>query len=433
MEAFYGGAAGGGKSDALLMAALQYVHVPGYSALLLRRSFTHLSLPGALMDRAREWLYSTDAKWHEVEKTWEFPSGATMTFGYLEQEADKYRYQSAEFQYIGFDELTQFTESQYQYLFSRLRRLKTSSVNIRMRAASNPGDRGHDWVYQRFMVEGPNCGRVFIPAKLRDNDYLDQAEYVKTLAELDPVTREQLLNGDWSVRESGGKFRRGWFKIVDDYPHEFDRLVRYWDLAATTPRAGRDPDYTVGVLMGIKNGIYYILDVQRDRLSPQGVEELIRTTAELDSKIVDIYIEQEPGSAGVNTVDHYVRTVLQGFTARGNKTTGAKEMRANPMSSAAEAGNMYLVRGLWNRPFLDELEVFPRGAHDDQVDAASGAFSMLGEANKYGAYVLDVIHASTRWAAPAAVANFSDPRYLDINEYADDSPLWVDPRGIEVN
>ena len=107
-EVLYGGAAGGGKSDALLMAALQYVDVPHYAALLLRRSYTDLSLPGALMDRAKAWLIPTDAEWRESSKTWYFPSGATLTFGYLDQTGAEYRYQSTEFQFIGFDELTQF-------------------------------------------------------------------------------------------------------------------------------------------------------------------------------------------------------------------------------------------------------------------------------------------------------------------------------------
>lgn len=127
-EALYGGQAGGGKSDTLLSGALEYVDVPGYAALLLRRSFTDLALPGALMDRAHQWLRGTPAKWSGQTKTYTFPSGATLTFGYLENENDKYRYQSAEFQFIGFDELTQFEETQYRYLFSRLRRPKLPCI-----------------------------------------------------------------------------------------------------------------------------------------------------------------------------------------------------------------------------------------------------------------------------------------------------------------
>jgi hypothetical protein len=192
-EALYGGAAGGGKSDALLMGALQYVDIPGYSALVLRKSYSDLSQPGALIPRAAEWLGGTGAKWNGADHIWRFPSGATLSFGYLETEADKYRYQSAEYQYIGFDELTQFAESQYTYLFSRLRRLRGSNLPLRMRSASNPGGFGHDWVKERFITHREGR-RVFIPAKLDDNPYLDQAEYRSALAELDSVTRAQLLN-----------------------------------------------------------------------------------------------------------------------------------------------------------------------------------------------------------------------------------------------
>src|SRR5215472_1701781 len=103
-EVLYGGAAGGGKSSALLMAALMYVDEPGYSALIVRRTYADLALPGALMDRAAAWLGDTNARWDALKKTWRFPSGATLTFGNMENEADKYRYQGTDFQYIAFDE-----------------------------------------------------------------------------------------------------------------------------------------------------------------------------------------------------------------------------------------------------------------------------------------------------------------------------------------
>lgn len=151
-EALYGGAAGGGKSDALLMAALMYADVPGYSALLLRRTFPDLAQKGALMDRAASWLGGTAAKWNERDKRYTFPSGAALTFGYLDAEKDKYRYQGAEFQFVGFDETTQFEDTKYKYLLSRLRRLETSPIPLRQRGATNPGGLGHEWVYERFVV-----------------------------------------------------------------------------------------------------------------------------------------------------------------------------------------------------------------------------------------------------------------------------------------
>lgn len=203
LEALYGGAAGGGKSSALLMAALQYVHVPGYAALILRRTFADLALPGAIMDRSHDWLQGTGAKWNDRDKMWTFPSGATLSFGYMETERDKYRYQGAELQFVGVDELTQWTEPAYTYLLSRLRRLRDAPVPLRARSASNPGGIGHDWVRRRFVEATRAEGCAFVPATLADNPHLDAVAYRDSLARLDSITRRQLLDGVW-IRDSGG-------------------------------------------------------------------------------------------------------------------------------------------------------------------------------------------------------------------------------------
>ena len=375
LEAFYGGAAGGGKSFALLMAALQYVQVAGYQALILRRTYPDLALPGALMEVARDWLQGK-AKWDGQEHTWSFPSGATLTFGYLEHEKDKYRYRSSQFHFIAFDELTQFTESQYRFLFSRLRRRQDSNIPLRMRSASNPGDIGHGWVRQRFIVEGERHGRIYVPARLADNPHLDAREYERSLAQLDPTERRRLLEGDWDAQEAGNKFQREWFTIVDDWPRDAVR-VRFWDLAATKTRPGKDPDWTAGVLVAGRRGQYWVIDVRRARTTPAGVEALMRQTAELDGRDVPIYVEQEGGASGVAYLDHLQRDVLAGFACRGRRPTANKQARADIVSSAAEAGNVCLVRGDWIGDYLDELEQFPGGSHDDQVDATSGAFAVL--------------------------------------------------------
>lgn len=368
-EALYGGAAGGGKSSALLMAALQYVDVPGYSALLLRRTYADLSKAGALMDRAREWLSGTDARWNEQKKEWRFPSGAVLAFGHMENEKDKFNYQGSEWQFVGFDELTHFTQTQYTYLFSRLRRLKGSPVPLRVRAGSNPGGVGHEWVFERFFT---NRGkRVFVKSLLEDNPHLDREEYEESLKELDPITRLQLRMGDWTVRQKGPLFQREWFRIVDEPPAGI-RWVRRWDLAATEVKPGKDPDWTAGAKVGWKDGVLYIADIVRKRARPMAIEQLIQQTAELDGKDVAIRMEQEPGSSGLNTIDNYARRVLVGYDFRGERSTGDKVSYARPLSAAAEAGNVVLVRGPWNKDFLDEVEPFPTpGVHDDQVDAVS--------------------------------------------------------------
>lgn len=200
------------------MGALEHRDVPGYSALILRRTFQDLAKPGALLDRAHSWLTGSGARWNEQKKQWRFPSGAVLAFGYLENDIDIYQYQSAEYQYIAYDELTQFTERQYIYLFSRLRRLEGVEVPLRMRSASNPGGIGAEWVASRFIPDDwlpehgrqlaviEKDGRAFVPAKLADNPYLDQASYEQSLTELDDVTKAQLLEGDWQVRERGNIF-----------------------------------------------------------------------------------------------------------------------------------------------------------------------------------------------------------------------------------
>src|SRR5262249_8586418 len=154
------------------------------------------------------------------DKRFTFPSGATISFGYLDSEDDAYQYDSSEFQYIGFDELTSFTELQYIYLFSRLRTTKDNPLPLRMRAASNPGNRGHDWVKARFMIgqapevlRGEYPTRFFLPARIADNPHLRAHEYLGSLSNLDAVRRRQLLEGDWEVTASGNLFRREWFTI----------------------------------------------------------------------------------------------------------------------------------------------------------------------------------------------------------------------------
>lgn len=246
-EAFYGGAAGGGKSDALLMAALQFADVPGYSALILRRSFQDLALPGALLDRAHSWLGNSGAKWKDQTKQWEFPlaygtENPTLNFGYLEHEKDKYRYQSSEFDCIEFDELTQFSGTQYTYMFSRLRKTADSKVPfVRMRSASNPGNQGHEFVKLRFVDPG-DPRRPFIPARLADNPHIEQQSYRESLAELDPETRRQLEEGDWSEPTPEGAY----------YGRQYDAAEREGRITHVphTPNLPVDTWWDLGIAKG---------------------------------------------------------------------------------------------------------------------------------------------------------------------------------------
>lgn len=387
-EILYGGAAGGGKSVAQLMAALQFVDVPGYSAILFRKTYADLSLPGALIDMSKQWLMpfveSKEVKWSEKEKKYIFPSGASLSFGYLESDNDCYRYQGAEFQYIGMDECTHISPANYRYLFSRLRKTKDLQVPLRFRATANPGGEYGEYYYQRFFVEGADKGRIFIGAGLDDNPHLDAEQYKESLNELDPVVKEQLLNGNWEIKASGDMLNRHWFQIVPpaSVPVGASR-VRFWDMASTDPskrkgkgRDKRDPDWTVGFKLAMYQGMYWIEDIIRVQKTPQGVEETIKSTAREDGFTCAIRMEQEPGSSGVAIIDHYSRNILQGYNFLGVPSTGSKIERARNASAAAENGKVFIVSTCRNMlPFLDEADLFPYGMHDDTVDGYSGAFN----------------------------------------------------------
>lgn len=408
-EALYGGAAGGGKSFALLAAALQYVDVPGYHAVLIRRSLSHLNKPGALISLSREWLGPTDAEYRERDHVWYFPSGATLSFGFLEHEGDLQQYQGGAYHFLGFDELTQMEEHLYTYLFSRRRRaLDMTHIPTRFRAATNPGG-NEEWVHRRFIIDGPKDGRAFVPASAKDNPHLDQEDYASALSEMsDVVERERLTEGTWGLLAQGTKFNPAWFRLIDQLPRgtQHMRFVRYWDLAAAEPSTQtKDPDWTVGVLMGeyhmsgtrggwdedlSPEGVFYIADIKRFRLIPHSRDAQIRLTAETDPLGTLTVIEEPPGIANQVT-QNLITKVLRGYNARLDKANGAKHARADALSSAAAAGNVRILRRDWTTPFLKECGAFPWGGHDDQVDAASGAHKMLTHNSGVRRQSLDVI------------------------------------------
>ena len=384
IEALFGGAAGGGKSSALLMSAMQYVDVPNYSAILFRRTYADLALPGALMDRFRSWSAGVEEiHWNANSYVATFPSGARISFGYLNNTNDYLRYKGSEFQFIGMDEVTEIRESDYRYMFSRLRRPASgplSQVPLRMRSASNPAP---NWVRQRFIVEGQSTGRIFVPSKLTDNPGIDADSYRQALQELDPVERRRLEEGDWWSTTLGSLFDRTDFEIIDhtEVPQVTSaaRAVRFWDLAATEPHSGNmNPDWTVGTLMLFDQGIAYVMDVRKIRAKGDKVEQLIAQTAAEDGHMVAIRVEQEPGSSGKALIDQYARYVVPGYDLIGIRASGDKITRARPFAAASANGNVRLVRGPWITEWLDELASFPEASdHDDQVDSAVGAFTFL--------------------------------------------------------
>ncbi len=417
--AIYGGAAGGGKSFALLLEPIYNVKNPHFDAIVFRRTIPQLKLQGGLWDTAGQMYPLAGAVPNQSALEWRFPSGAVVKFAAMEHPQDRFNYQGGQMALIEFDELTQFTADQFWYLLSRCRSM--SGVKGYVRAATNPdpdswvrsflswwidadsglpikersgvlrwfvrhGDElvwggSREELLKKFGADAEPKSATFVPASVHDNRALLETDpsYLANLKALPRIDRERLLSGNWNVRATAGSyFRREWFGVVEAAPKEVVARVRYWDRSATEKRTDNDPDATVGLLLSKDSqGIYYIEDVRKMFASPHTVEQAMRNCATQDGKGTVIAFMQDPGSAGVAEAQATARA-LDGFDVRFATASGDKETRAKPVSAQAEAGNVKLVRALWNDEFLRVLENFPAGRHDDEVDSLSGAHEKLG-------------------------------------------------------
>lgn len=369
MEAGFGGAAGGGKSDALLMGALRWVHVPGYAALILRRTYQDLALPGAIMDRSHAWLQGTDATWNGTEKRWTFPSGATLSFGYLDTERDRFRYASAEFQHIAFDELTQFPEAWYRFLFSRLRKRQGVDVPLMMRSATNPGGIGHEWVRRRFL-SGAADAPPFIPSRLTDNPSIDAEAYTEALERLDPTTRKQLLEGVW-VRDSGGLvYRFDESRNVGDAPERCDFHVLAMDFGFT--------DATAFVVLGWRANerrVYALTSFKVRAKTPGEIGEMARALEDayrFDAIVGDV------GGLGKGYAEEARRRFAVPIEAAEKKN---KRGYIDLLNGALSAGEVVLVRGQ-NDDLAAELLELPWS--EDRSKEVDGFDNHLCDALLYG-------------------------------------------------
>jgi len=202
---------------------------------------------------------------------------------------------------------------------------------------------------------------------------------IKALTGSDPY----LDAGQYQQRpapEGGGLFKLEWFPIVDAIPADAQIIgrCRGWDSAATEGGG----DWTVGALVALaRDGIVYVCDIVRRQVGPGADEVLMKQTAQLDGRKVEIREEQEPGSAGKKVIASHAK-VLVGYVYHGEPSTGDKTTRAKPFAAQASVGNVRLVRGDWNKAYLDELSLFPNGSHDDQVDATSTAFNHVALGRK---------------------------------------------------
>lgn len=424
--AFYGGAAGGGKTWALLIEPIRHKSVPGFACVTFRRTYPQVTNPGGLWDESVSVYSLVGGIPRQSDLMWKFPSGAVIRFAHLQHEQNRLDWQGSQIPLICFDELTHFTRNQFFYMFSRNRSL--CGVRPYIRGTCNPvpdDDETGGWIHEfvgwyldedgyaipersgvvRWFVN--LSGRLdwadtkeellakyadqsdppqpmsftFIKSSVYDNKILlrENPTYLASLKALDPVDQGRLLDGNWHVRAEAGKvFNKAWFEIVDAVPAG-GREVRFWDFAATEKQvAGDDPDFTAGVKMRRVGDIYYVVDAISERMDPPTTNRAVINTADQDGLQTEIRFEREGGASGVRDSRQIV-SMLAGFDVRGIIPQGDKVMRAKGLSAQAYAGNVKLLRGSWNRRYLQTLHDFPDGAHDDLVDASSGSFNELAK------------------------------------------------------
>ncbi len=428
----YGGAAGSGKSWAILLEPLRHVtRNSQFSAVCFRRNTTQIRNPGGLWDESTKVypLVGSTPVSHLLE--WRWPKGGKVKFSHLEHDSTVNEWQGSQIPLIMFDELCHFSKNQFFYMLSRNRSM--CGVRPYVRATCNPdadswvaefiswwidqqsgypiperggkvrwfirvsdtilwGDSREELIQQYGKPDLPADHEdqvrpqsvTFIPAKLSDNKALLSADpdYKANLEALSLVERERLLHGNWKIRPAAGLyFRRSDVTKIRVRPTNIVSLVRKWDLAATEPsETNPDPDWTVGVLMAkLTSGRFAILDVIRVRQRAHLVRELVKRTAENDGKAVRVGISKDPGQAGKEQATSYA-AMLSGFTVVivNESGSGDKVTKAEPFAAQWQAGNVDVLEAPWDDDFFTELEAFPTAkVHDDQVDGAAGAFSLL--------------------------------------------------------
>lgn len=425
--AIYGGQAGGGKTWALLFQPTQHLDNGAFGGVIFRRTSPQITNEGGLWDES-QLIYPQFKGTPKHTLDWRFHSKANIGFRHLQYENDKLAWQGAQIAFLGFDELTQFTESQFFYLLSRNR--STCGIKPYVRATTNPvpaDDPTGGWVnrmvawwidQQTGLAIPERSGKIrwfirrqgeliwadskkelidrygrpdleendeqqtaqpksvtFIHAKLSDNPTLldHDPSYRANLLALPEVDRQRLAEGNWNVKMQAGLFFKvAKIEIVDALPVSL-RYCRAWDLAATDG-AG---DWTVGAKIGVdRDGVFFIADIQRGQWESSYRDQVIRQTSALDG-ICQIRLPQDPAAAGKSEAKRMVM-MLSGYNVRSAVVTGDKTTRATGLASQVNAGNVKLLNGPWNHGLLQRLDGFPsKGIPDDEIDALSDAFNEL--------------------------------------------------------
>lgn len=430
--AIYGGAAGGGKTYALLLEALRHTSNPRFGAVIFRRQSIQITQEGGLWDSSFEvygGIKGAEPK-TSPRRHWRFKSGARVGFAHIDGDKDLRNWQGSQIALIGFDELTHFTKKQFFYMLSRNR--TACGIHPYMRATCNPD--ADSWVADfiswwidpetgypipersgviRYMVhnndivswfdtkeEGVEFAKqtglrgdeaehavksvTFIASTLKDNKILMENDpgYLANLLALPEVEKERLLRGNWKIKPSAGSFfkRTQIGKILKVLPDDIIAICRGWDLAATDSDEDNNAAYTAGVLIGKRAcGRFLVIDVINQQIKAGEVRKLVLNTAQVDNArygklcMVRQRLPQDPGQAGKEQAQSYIN-MLSGYNVVAKPESGSKESRAEPMAAQWQQGFFDIMEGEWNEAYFNQLESFPESKFKDMVDAGSSAF-----------------------------------------------------------
>lgn len=461
--AVYGGAAGGGKTYALLLEAVRNTNNSKFGAVIFRKQSIQITQEGGLWDSSFEVYGDINGALPKTSprKHWRFRSGARVSFAHIDGDKDLMKWMGSQIALIGYDELTHFTENQFFYMLSRNR--STCGVKPYVRATCNPDADSwaakliswwidHDTGYpilersgkirymarvnnnlvwedskEKLISQGIDESEIksftFIASTLRDNKILmmTNPQYYANLKALPDVERERLLNGNWKIKAAAGLFfkRTQVGEMLSVVPIDIIEFVRAWDLAATSKTEGGEPSYTSGVLMGKRhNGRFVIVDVVNVRQSAAEVRATIKHTAQIDNANygnVRIRLPQDPGQAGKDQAQSFIK-FLAGYSVKAIPVTGSKETRAEPVAAQWQGGNMDVVTADWNEDYFSQLESFPESKFKDMVDATSDAFAEIIQLTEHDRLVYSSFNESKNtYDGDIELRKSTCRRYIAIN------------------
>lgn len=413
-EALYGGSGNSGKSYMLSALGLSTADVYGLDVRVFTSEKQAKSFSGGVGKQIYEWIEpmikSRLIKNDEEKAILTFPSGGTIHFCGLDNENAWKKYKGGNIAQMIFDEVTEIHPESYTKQVGGWCRKSPRALDIGFTAnacaATNPNGK-HTAFYRERFVDGGGADTFYLKALPKDNPFIDYESYKRDLENLgDPVFAAQMLNGRWDVMEAGDMFQPGCMAEVDNVPDK-GYTKRGWDIAATKKK---ESNFTAGVKMRYHDGIYYIMDIDVFKETPDENDKRMRENAISDGRHCEIVTELQPAAAGKYLERDLNRNVFQGFTHRSIGVPKDKAVRARPLSIACANGLVRIWKWCRNKQdFLSQLITFPNGVDDDMVDACTLVFNALQE--QVASYAGSIPQTSSRGSGSPSSVN--QPNRMD--------------------